>query len=162
MGLASTILVLVVLIPCVVSQNFTYITIPPTDGGPAYVFADNGTINVTVFCQEFQDGERFIVSWLIQRATDDTFLPISFTIDGVSTGPDSVADDITSTGVLLSNVTGLTYRSNLTIAVFTAEYDGSSIRCGSSTSPDQRTFSFGFPSKYWKWSNGMISYRLYK
>ena len=160
MGLAST-LVLVVFIPCVVSQEFTYITIPPTGGGPGYVFADNGTINVTVFCQEFQDGERFLVSWLIQRATDDVFKSIPFTIDGVSTGPDGVAGVITVTGDLFPNVTGLTYRSNLTIAVFTAEYDGSSIRCGATTSPDQRTFSFGFPSKYWKWSSGMISYRIY-
>ena len=149
MGLASTLLVLVVLVPCVVSQEFTYITIPPTDGGPGYVFADNGTVNVTVFCQEFVDGERFLVSWLIKRATDDTFLSIVFTIDGsgVSTGPDGVAGDITVIGDPLSNTTELTLQSNLTIAVFTAEYDRSSIRCGASISPDQRTFNFGFPSK---------------
>ena len=116
-----------VLILCAVSQEFTYITIPPTDGGPAYVFADNGTINVTVFCQEFQDGVRFVVPWLIQRATDNTFLSIDFTIDGVSTEPDGLAGGITVTGDLFPNVNGLTYRSNLTIAVFTAEYDGSSI-----------------------------------
>ena len=160
MGLAST-LVLVVFIPCVVSQEFTYITIPPTDGGPAYVFADNGTINVTIFCQLFQNGERFLVPWQIQRATDNMFVRLLFT-GGVSTEPDGVAGDISVTGDPFPNITGLTYRSNLTIAVFsTAEYDGSSIRCGASTSPDQRTFNFGFPSKYWKWSSGMISYRIY-
>ena len=129
---------------------------PLKGGGPGSLYPKTPPLSGPV-CQEFQDGERFLVPWSIQRATDDTFVAILFTIDGVSTEPDGVAGDITATGDLFPNVTGLTYRSNLTIAVFIAQYDGSSIRCGAPTSPYQRTFNFGFPSKYWKWSSGMIT-----
>ena len=137
----AAIFILVILTPCVVSQVYNYTTIPPTDGGLAYVFADEGT-NVTVFCQEFLNGNRFLVSWQIQRATESTFTEIEFT-DGVSTGPDDVAGDITVTGDFLSDV--LTFRSNLTIIEFTSDYDGSMISCGSS--PNPIIFNFGFPSK---------------
>ena len=50
-----SILVLLAVVSITLSQ-VTYTTVPNTDSGPAYVFADKGTLNVSIYCKVNNNG----------------------------------------------------------------------------------------------------------
>ena len=124
----------------------TYFTIPETESGPAYVFADEGTLNVSVYCVVFLDNEQYQSRWLLRRQIDTGYILPIFNITGEVTGPAPATDligKIKATGVLIAN-TSYTFQTNFTIVNFTTEFDMSTVKCGPQGEP-LREFNFSFP-----------------
>ena len=144
--LKMVILLLVLLPISVALGQVTYITVPNTDNGPAYVFADEGTLNVSLYCEVFSDSIQIQTRWLIKRQSDGSLLGLTYTNE-VITEPAFLVGKATITGGLVPNSV-TTYRTNFTILNFTNVFNLSQLMCGP-LGQTLREFNFGFP--------GMIS-----
>ena len=139
-------LVMMLLLVDLVLGQVTYITIPETESGPAYVFADEGTLNVSVYCVVFLDNEQFRSRWLVRRQVDAGYILPDFNISGEVTGPAQATDligKIKATGELITN-TSFTFQTNFTIVNFTTEFQMSIVKCGPQ-GESLREFNFSFP-----------------
>ena len=124
----------------------TYTTVPNTDSGPAYVFADEGTLNVSIYCMVISGSNQIQTRWLIKRQSDGSLLGLTYTNE-VITEPAFLVGKATVTGELVPNSV-TTYRTNFTILNFTNVFNLSQLMCGP-LGQTLREFNFGFP--------GMIS-----
>ena len=137
--------VMLLLVDLVLCQ-VTYFTIPETESGPAYVFADEGTLNVSVYCVVFLNNEQYQSRWLVRRQIDTGYILPDFNIAGEVTGPTPATDligKIKATGELIRN-TSITFQTNFTIVNFTTEFDMSIVKCGPQ-GETLREFNFSFP-----------------
>ena len=139
--------VLLVLFPSFVTTTlFTYTTIPDTDSGPGYVFANEGTENVPIYCEVFNDvGNQIITRWSIMRQTDSSLLPVTFFVNGTVDTPEYLMGKIEAIGEPFPGFP-ITYQNNFTIVNFTSEFDGSQIACGQTGA--LRTFNIGLSGNY--------------
>ena len=133
-----------------VLSQVTYTTVPNTDSGPAYVFADEGTLNVSIYCEVFSSSNQIQTRWLIKRQSDGSPLGLTYNNE-VITEPAFLVGKATITGELVPNSV-TTYRSNFTILNFTNVFDLSQLKCGP-LGQTLREFNFGFP--------GMISIKKF-
>ena len=121
----------------------TYTTVPNTDNGPAYVFADEGTLNVSIYCVVISNNSGTPVQlqsrWLFGTRTQ----VITFT-NNVATSPPSVAGNVIVGGKPLPDAPQLNFQTNLTILNFSRNFDLTLIKCGPQGSV-LREFNFGFP-----------------
>lgn len=76
------------------------------------MIANEGTLNLSVFCEVYSQGNQIQTRWVIQRQSDGTVLEIMFT-NGDVTGPADLVDKVTVTGELTPN-TMITYGTNFT------------------------------------------------
>ena len=127
--------------------DVTYNTIPDTNNGRAYIFAEEGTINVSVYCKVFIDGEQFQSRWLVKRQSDTVPIEPEFNVSGQVTGPLPLASTligkIIATGELIPN-TSVASHTNFTIVNLTSEFHLSQVQCGPQ-GDTLREFNFGFP-----------------
>ena len=140
---------LVLLVCCsknlVISQTITYNTIPDTDSGvPAYVFANEGTENVQLYCEVIRNDMNVQTRWLIKRQNDLNFAILTFDVNGTvsSSEHSDLIGKIEAIGEPISQT--LQFQTNFTIINFTSEFDLSQIKCG----PDGaqlREFNLGLP-----------------
>ena len=125
--------------------QLTYKTVPDTDNGPAYVFAEEGTLNVSIYCEVINNNVQAQSRWLIIRDDNSQSIVPSFDGSGKCTNPADLVGKIEAIGddIIQGSVT---YQTNFTILNFTVEFDLilNLIRCGPQGHP-QRTFNFGFP-----------------
>ena len=123
------------------SQVFT--TVPNTDSGPAYVFADEGRRNVSLYCIVIQNNIQIQTPWFVKRQIDSAERLTNYNAAGELTSPSDLVGKITATGdVIPGNMQSLTYETNLTILNFTSEFNLAQVQCGSGPI---RVFNFGFP-----------------
>lgn len=72
-------LVIMILFGNLVLGQVIYTIIPQIDNGPSYLFADEGTLNVSVFWEVYSQSNQLQKRWIIQRQSDGTVLEIMFT-----------------------------------------------------------------------------------
>ena len=139
-------MVIVLLVLLTISATFgqvTYTTVPNTDSGPAYVFADEGTLNVSLYCIVISNNtgtpQHLQSRWLFGTGAQI----ITFT-GKVASSPSSVAGNIIVEGEPLPDAPQLTFQTNLTILNFSRIFDLTLIRCGPQGS-QLREFNLGFP-----------------
>ena len=137
------VILLLVLLPISVALGqVTYITVPNTDNGPAYVFADEGTLNVSLYCVVISNNSGTPVHlqsrWLFGAGAQI----ITFT-GKVASSPASVAGNIIVEGEPIPDAPQLTFQTNLTILNFSRNVDLTLIRCGPQGS-QLREFNLGF------------------
>ena len=149
-----SILVLLAVVSITLSQ-VTYTTVPNTDSGPAYVFADEGTLNVSIYCKVNNNGQA-LTRWLIKRNDDSAMIEPAFDFNGKVTNPPDLVGKIEAIGNVLVQGS-LTFQTNFTILNFTDEFDLSQVKCGPQ-SATLRQFNFRFPGTYSiKLNNFMLS-----
>ena len=120
-----------------------YTTIPDTDSGLAYVFANEGTENVSIYCVVIINGVQFQSRWRVKRLIDSDFTTTDYSPNGDLISPAGLIGDITATGELIPG-SSLTYETNFTILNFTNEFNLTEVQCGPQGT-DLRLFIFGFP-----------------
>ena len=124
----------------------TYNTIPDTNSGPGYVFAEEGTLNVSIYCKVFINGEQFQSRWLVKRQSDTGLILPNFDVSGQVTGPlpqaSTLIGKIIATGELIPNAS-VASQTNFTIVNLTSEFNLSQIQCG--PQGETQKFNFGFP-----------------
>ena len=131
-----------VVFPNLVISQITYTTIPDTDSDrPAYVFANEGTENISLYCLVDNSGTQTVSRWSIMRKTDSSLLPITFFINGTVDTPADLIGKITAIGDPFPGLP-ITYQTNFTIINFTNEFDLSQLKCGETGI--LRTFNLGF------------------
>lgn len=125
--------------------QLTYRTVPDTDSGPAYVFAEEGTLNVSIYCEVINNNVQALSRWLIIRDDNNQLIVPSFDSSGKCTSPADLIDKIEAIGDVIIQGS-ITYQTNFTILNFTVEFDLilNLIRCGPQGYPP-RVFNFGFP-----------------
>ena len=124
----------------------TYNTIPDTNNGPAYIFAEEGTLNVSIYCQVFVNGEQFQTRWLVERQSDTGSIEPEFNGSGQVMGPpqaSTLIGKIRVTGELIPN-NSVASHTNFTIVNMTSEFDLLELQCGPQ-GESLRDFNFGFP-----------------
>ena len=132
-----------VLTTSIASSKFIFTTIPNTDSGLAYVFAEEGTLNVSLYCEVIQNNFQIQTSWFVKRQNDSVERPTDYNATGELTTPSDLVGKITATGdVIPGNMESLTYETNFTILKFTSEFNLAQVQCGSGTI---RVFNLGFP-----------------
>lgn len=124
----------------------TYNTIPDTNSGPGYIFAKEGTLNVSIYCKVFIDDEQFQSRWVVKRQSDTGLILPSFDASGQVTGPlpqaSTLIGKIRVSGELLPNIS-IASHTNFTIVNLTSEFDLSQVQCGPQGVTQE--FNFGFP-----------------
>ena len=124
-------------------QMFT--TDPDTEDGPAYVFAEKGTLNVSLYCEVNNNG-RVQTRWTIKRQTDTQLLITDYNSAGELILPVDLVGKITAIGDVI-NGSSLTLETNFTILNFTSEFNLALLRCAQSIPGTLREFNLGFPGK---------------
>jgi len=141
-GFASAFFLLV-LLGCVYGQiNIT--TIPNTDDGDAYVFGEEGDLNISMYCEVINNDIQLKVqtSWYLQRQSDSgPPTLVVFDPDGIPNTPSDLADDIIALGEEAPGLGGETFRTNFTILNFTSQFTQALLQCG--TSLVRRNFNLG-------------------
>ena len=127
-----------VLFPNLVISQITVTTIPDTD----YVFANEGTENISLYCVVDNDGNQTITDWFIMRQTDSNLVQPSFHKNGTVIEPADLIGKIEAIGDPFPQLPTITYQTNFTIINFTSEFDLSQLKCGPQGS--FRTFNLGF------------------
>ena len=136
------ILTVLVIVPTTSSQVI-FTTVPSTNNGPAYVFADEGTLNVSLYCEVISQNIQVLTRWFVRRQTDNMILITDFNAAGELTSPNELLGTITAIGyVIPDSQLNLTYETNFTILNFTSEFDLAQIQCGPNDGLT-RTFSLG-------------------
>ena len=130
--------VLVLFPNLVISQITSVTTIPDTD----YVFANEGTENISLYCVVDIDGNQTITDWFIMRQTDSMLTQPSFYKNGTVNTPADLIGKIEAIGDPFPPLPTITYQTNFTIINFTSEFDLSQLKCG--TQGTLRTFNLGF------------------
>ena len=135
----------VVLFPNFVISQFTITTIPDTDSGPAYVFANEGTENISLYCEVINNlGNLQLTNWFITRQTDSNVVEPAFFLNGTVDTPEDLKGKITAIGEPLTGLP-LQFQNNFTIINFTSEFDLCQLQCGPQGS--LRIFILGFTGK---------------
>ena len=129
-----------------VASQVTYTTVPNTDSGAAYVFADEGTLNVSIYCKVINSNTPAVTRWLIRRSNDSQLIVPTFDFNGKVTNPTDLVGKIEAIGDIFIQGS-LTFQTNFTILNFTNEFDLSLVKCGPQTAT-LRQFNFGFPGTY--------------
>ena len=130
-----------VLTTSIASSQQVFTTVPNTDSGPAYVFADEGTRNVSLYCMVIQNNIQIQTLWFVKRQNDSAERPTDYNAAGELTSPSDLVGKITATGdVIPGNMQSLTYETNLTILNFTSEFNLAQVQCESGP-----VFNLGFP-----------------
>ena len=125
-----------------VGQVF-FTTVPDTDSGPAYVYADEGTLNVSLYCYVISNNIQVQSTWFVKKQTDEGAFITSFNITGELISPADLIGKITAIGDIVQEL-GLTYQTNFTILNFTSEFNLAQVQCGPGPI---REFNFGFPGR---------------
>ena len=131
-----------VLFPNFVISQITVTTIPDTDSDPAYVFANEGTDDISLYCIVDNGGTQTVTDWFIMRQTDSNLIQPSFHINGTVIEPADLIGKIEVTGKPFPPLPTITYQTNFTVINFTSDLDQSQIICGPQGS--FKTFNFGF------------------
>ena len=106
-----------------------FTTVPNTNNGPAYVFVEEGTLNVSLYCQVNSNNIQIQTRWLVKRSTDIALFVLDFNTAGELISPADLVGKITAIGDVILGIS-LTYETNLTILNFTSEFDHVQIQCG--------------------------------
>ena len=122
-----------------------FITDPNTEDGPAYVFAEKGTFNISLYCEVNNNG-RVQTRWRIKRKTDNNLIIPDFNGAGQLISPADLVGKITAIGDVIPGIS-LTFETNLTIINFTSEFNLALIQCAQSFPGTLREFNLGFPGK---------------
>ena len=122
-----------------------FTTDPDTEDGPAYVFAEKGTLNVSIYCEVTNNGQ-VQTSWRVKRQTDSTPILTDYNSAGELTSPGDLVGKITAIGDVIPGIS-LTYETNFTVLNFTNEFDQALIQCAQSFPGTIREFNLGFPGK---------------
>ena len=149
-----TALLVLLAIPLTLGQ-VTYTTVPNTVSGPAYVFADEGTLNVSIYCAVIANTSgtpaQIQSRWLFGAIAQ----VITFS-NNVATSPASVAGNVIVKGKPIPGAPQLNFRTNLTILNFSRNFDLTLIKCGPQGSK-LREFNLGLPGTKWSY----ITYETY-
>ena len=124
-----------------------FTTVPGTDNGPAYVLAEEGALNVSLYCYVVSNNIQVQTRWLVKRSTDSMLVLTEYNITGKLTSPVDLVGKIIAIGNVISGFE-TTYQNNLTILNFTREFNLVQMKCGPQGTV--REFNLGFP--------GMIIY----
>ena len=128
-------------------QQVIITTVPDTDSSPVYLIFDEGTLNVSLYCEVIQNNEQIQTRWLVQRPTDSLPLLTNYNAAGELISPADLVGKITAIGEIIPNLaSNLTFETNFTILNFTTEFHQVLIKCG--PQGVLRQFNLGFPSKY--------------
>ena len=122
------------------SGQVIYTTVPSTNNGPAYVIFEEGTLNVSLYCEVIQNSIQVQTSWFVKRQTDSSPILTDYNSAGELISPADLVGKITAIGDVISG-SSLTLETNFTILNFTNEFDLVKIKCG----PQLREFNLGFP-----------------
>ena len=135
------ILLILLTVSLAYSQIFT--TVPNTDNGPGYVFAEEGTLNVSLYCMIYNNG-LVQTRWLVKRQSDNNLVIPDFNSAGELISPANLLGKITAIGDVIPGIS-LTYETNFTILNFTNEFDMAQVDCAQSFPGTSREFNLGFP-----------------
>ena len=145
--LQKMITLLVLSIVSLTTGQIIFTTVPGTDNGPAYVLAEEGALNVSLYCYVVSNNIQVQTRWLVKRSTDSMFVLTEYNISGELTYPADLVGKIIAIGNVISGLE-TTYQNNLTILNFTREFNLVQMKCGPQGTV--REFNLGFP--------GMIIY----
>ena len=127
------------------SSQVIFTTVPSTNNGPAYVFAEEGTLNVSLYCEVISQNIQVQTRWFVRRQTDNMILITDYNAAGELTSPNVLLSKITAIGnVIPDSLLNLTYETNFTILNFTSEFDLVQIQCGPNDGLT-KTFNLGLP-----------------
>ena len=141
-------ILLVLLAVSITSSQVIFTTVPSTNSGPAYVFAKEGTLNVSLYCEVISQNIQVLTRWFVKRQTDNMIRITDYNAGGELTFPNDLLGKITAIGnVIPDSLQNLTYETNFTIVNFTSEFDLAQIQCGPNDGLT-RTFIIGLPGMY--------------
>ena len=118
-----------------------FTTVPDTDSGPAYVYAEEGTLNVSLYCHVISNNIQVQSTWYVKKQTDEGAFITRFNVTGELISPADLVGKITAIGEVVQEL-GLTYQTNFTKLNFTSEFNLAQVQCGPGPI---REFNFGFP-----------------
>ena len=125
-------------------QQVIITTVPDT---PVSLIFNEGTLNVSLYCEVIQNNEQIQTRWLVQRTTDSMPLNTDYNAAGELISPADLVGKITAIGDVIPNLaSNLTFETNFTILNFTSEFHRVLIKCGPQGT--LREFNLGFPSRY--------------
>ena len=141
-------ILLVLLAVSITSSQVIFTTVPSTNSGPPYVFAEEGTLNVSLYCEVISQNIQVQTRWFVKRQTDNMIRITDYNAGGELTSPNDLLGKITAIGnVIPDSLLNLTYETNFTILNFTNEFDLAQIQCGPNDALT-RTFILGLPGIY--------------
>ena len=140
-------ILLVLLAVSITSSQVIFTTVPSTNSGP-YVFAEERTPNVSLYCEVISQNIQVLTRWFVKRQTDNMIRITDYNAAGELTFPNDLLGKITAIGsVIPDSLQNLTYETNFTILNFTSEFDLAQIQCGPNDGLT-RTFIIGLPGMY--------------
>ena len=127
----------------IVSSQVIFTTVPDTaDNVPTYIITEEGTLNVSLYCEVISGNIQVLTRWLVKRPSDSMPILTEYNINGELTSPDDLMGKIRAIGNIVPNVT-IQYQTNFTIVNFTSEFNPTLIKCGPQGTV--REFNLGFP-----------------
>ena len=123
------------------SGQVIFTTVPNTNNGPAYVISEEGTLNVSLYCEVIQNNLQIQTTWFVKIQTD-TIAITDYNAAGELISPADLVGKITVIGDVIPGIS-LTFETNFTILNFTNEFDLVQIKCGPQATV--REFNLGFP-----------------
>ena len=62
------------------TNNWQHTTISSTNSGPAYTLFEEGTLNVSLYCEVISKNRQVQIRWLVKRSTDAVELTTEYNI----------------------------------------------------------------------------------
>ena len=95
------------------SGQVIFTTVPNTNSGPAYVKSEEGTLNVSLYCELIQNNEQIQTTWFVKIQTD-TIAITDYNAAGELISPADLVGKITAIGDVIPGIS-LTFETNFTI-----------------------------------------------
>ena len=123
------------------SGQVIFTTVPNTNSAPAYVVSEEGTLNLSLYCEVIQNNLQIQTTWFVKIQTD-TIAITDYNAAGELISPANLVGKITAIGDVIPGIS-LTFETNFTILNFTNEFNLVQIKCGPQAT--LREFTLGFP-----------------